>query len=46
MHRQRAMCVDVAPFPQVDLTDAEREELAGAIATLSRARERAQDFDG
>jgi len=31
---------------QVDLTEAEREELANSIAQLSRARERAQDFDG
>jgi hypothetical protein len=30
----------------VDLTETEREELASAIAVMSRARERAQDFDG
>ncbi len=37
---------DARPREQIDLTEAEREELARAIATLSRARERAQDFDG
>lgn len=29
----------------VDLTDAEREELTSAIAAMSRARERASDFE-